>query len=433
MSIPLAQFFTVKVEDNVMYSVNFYLKTPNSTTETLIYLFIRYQGKRIKKSTRHRIHPKLWDAGNQSCTRQARVILDHNTLHPGIQERLITIQSELYQLRKEISKFFAERSIQGLKPTFDELDAHITGLINPVEENDKPSDKVIEYLRRFIYEAEEGKRKQSNGLNYSGATIHNYINLLNTLHRFEKDTRTTLRWDEFDRAEYSRFMSWQEQQGFSINYRGKHVKDLKSLMRTAFDDDVHGNIAFQKKWFAVPRVKTHKEPLTISEMEALYNLDLKPGSSACIARDFFLIACFTGLRISDIRQIVPDAIIERDGRQFLTIQTRKTGRRVTIPISSRLKTILDRYNNELPTIAEQTINRNIKSIAVQAGFCERRAGNITIHLGRHSFATHLYLSGLSRMDIMTLTGHTTERNLMSYINIKPEETASRLTNHEFFK
>lgn len=416
-----------------MYAVNYYLKSPSSKDETLIYLFISWNGQRIKISTGLKVLPALWDSGNQACTRNSRLILKYHKSQPGIQDKLMGIQSRLDDFKREVNRFFAERSIAGSMPTKTELKHHIQAYINPAPSKPISSERVIDYLQAFIEEAQTCDRKQANGLNYTEGTIKNYINLLHTLQRFEKGSGISIEWDTIDRAFYYGFMKWQEKMGFSINYRGKHVKDLKSILRNAYEEELHQNTAFQKRWFAVPSERPKKHPLTLEEMYALHDLDLKLGSTDCKARDVFLLACYLGLRISDIKRIRPDHIEEKDGRKYIRITTQKKKKRVAVPISSRLDEILSRYNYTMPRITSQTVNKKIKVLAAEAGIPEKKAKKLSLHVGRHSFATHLVNIGVHSIDGMAMTGHTTERNFLRYVDIKPEQTAERLGQHEFFQ
>ena len=78
-------------------------------------------------------------------------------------------------------------------------------------------------------------RKQVNGNNYSQGTLVNYSNLLYTLCKFEKYIGIELTWEMINRTLYSSFVKWHEDQGHSKNYIGKHIKDLKCLMRNGYE------------------------------------------------------------------------------------------------------------------------------------------------------------------------------------------------------
>ena len=58
---------------------------------------------------------------------------------------------------------------------------------------------------------------------------------------------------------------------------------------------------------------------------------------------------------------------------------------------------------------------------------------ITTHTARKSGATNMYLAGIPSIDIMKLTGHTTEVSFLKYIKVTKQETAVSLSNHPYFK
>ena len=49
-------------------------------------------------------------------------------------------------------------------------------------------------------------------------------------------------------------------------------------------------------------------------------------------------------------------------------------------------------------------------------------------MGR-SFATNLYKDGISTLDIMKITGHTTEKSFFLYIKLSPKESADNVLKH----
>jgi integrase len=57
---------------------------------------------------------------------------------------------------------------------------------------------------------------------------------------------------------------------------------------------------------------------------------------------------------------------------------------------------------------------------------------ITTHTARRSFATNAYLSGVSSLAIMKITGHKSESSFMKYIKGSQEENATALSKHPFF-
>ena len=64
------------------------------------------------------------------------------------------------------------------------------------------------------------------------------------------------------------------------------------------------------------------------------------------------------------------AWIEKQEITYLNIRQQKTGAKVAIPCNSALKAILEKYNYQVPRLADQVINRYIKEIAEKAGLME---------------------------------------------------------------
>lgn len=416
-----------------MHSVNFYLKSPNSKSETLIYLFVANNGERLKISTHQKIHPELWDSKKKRVIQNDRIILKHKSFDSGVHFKIRRIQESLDNLNQEIERYFTTIGLENRKVTKDGLKNHLTEYLSPTPTEKKLSPNICGFIELFIGEASAGNRKQSTGFNYSAGTLKNYKNLLRTLRSYEEDMGIQLDWDLVNKQLYSSFMQWQEKKGFSINYRGKHSKDLKSIMRLAFEEDLHVNTCFQKRWFAVPTGKKKKVPLTMEEVALIQKVNLGTNRTLNVARDVFLIGCYTGLRVSDIKRITPSIIKEVEGKLHIEIKTQKTGANVLIPVNSELNTILKKYDYTTPKFAEQVVNRKIKQIGIKAGIPENNSLHISLHIGRHSFATFLYSQGVPAVILMALTGHSSEKNFMKYINLKPEQIASKFRELDFFK
>jgi integrase len=58
---------------------------------------------------------------------------------------------------------------------------------------------------------------------------------------------------------------------------------------------------------------------------------------------------------------------------------------------------------------------------------------MTSHTARRSFASNAYKAGVPVKYIMTVTGHTTEREFYKYVRIRPDEHALLVSDNPFFK
>src|SRR5690606_40107687 len=130
--------------------------------------------------------------------------------------------------------------------------------------------------------------------------------------------------------------------------------------------------------------------------------------------------------------------------------TQKTNYRVVIPIKPIVFDILTKYNFLLPSTYEQKVNKYIKVVAQMCGIdslieIKENVGSkvtskfipkyqlIMTHTARRTGATLLYKFGVPTLDIMKITGHKTEKNLLNYIKINVEENVNRLRDNKIFK
>lgn len=151
--------------------------------------------------------------------------------------------------------------------------------------------------------------------------------------------------------------------------------------------------------------------LTLDDIGRLERLPLQ-GREALV-RDLFLLACYTGLRWSDLATL-DEATLTPDG--ILHKRTRKTGACVDIPVATlfwgRAMPILRRHQ-PLTRLAHActnaTANAVVKDLARRAGITR----SVHFHLARKSCSTILYQLGLPAADIALILGHqrpeTTQR------------------------
>ena len=101
----------------------------------------------------------------------------------------------------------------------------------------------------------------------------------------------------------------------------------------------------------------------IDELETLRNLDLSGQKGLNRTRDLFLVGCYTGLRVSDLQRLDASSRFSLNGIECFSLNQRKTGQRVAIPVHPVVKDILDRNGDTPPPSQhEQVMNRNLKRI-----------------------------------------------------------------------
>ena len=425
-----------------MAEATFILKEPTSKEATLIYLFYCFNKQRLKYSTGEKIKPKFWNSEKQ----RARETSSFSTY--------ASLNNTLDNLARDVKDAHRNLINNKLAPTPLKLKDALNKT-NFKEDYGKSNDFL-----KFVHGlTEEPNRKLS--------TMKQWKQTLKKLVDFKKDTKTEVDFDTIDMDFYSKFISYLNNKGYSkvtqkkgeqkkivrLDYSkntiGGFIKNIKIFMNEAVDRNLTTNLQYRNKKFKVMEEQVDKIYLSQSELLKFNQLKLQTTYQKLDkVRDIFIVACYTGLRFSDLIQVKPENIIN-NGTQ-IKIKTEKTGELVIIPLHKFVKEIIKKYDGSLPpAISNQPMNKYLKEIAELAELNEtvkiaitrggkteneiyKKSDLVTTHTARRSFATNAYLMDVPTISIMKITGHRTEKSFMKYIRISQEENANKLTNHPFF-
>jgi integrase len=412
-------------------------------------IYVRFsagRGTDIKAKTEKSVKPELWSNKAQSI----------KNLIYGTNEEELNLKKEHQKLKDDLThlKMFIEKELNN---HFGQLSKEwLTEVIYKFN-NKKSSDAetFMEFIERFIKEAEEGKRKNEDLMNLSYGTITNLTAFKNQLTNYQKkrsdEWKRTVKVD-FENINidfYTDFISYLSDESYAQNTIGKHIKTLKMFMSKALEEKLHNNRDFQLRSFKGIQKKSFNIFLTETELDKLYNKDLSSNTEYDRARDAFLILCETGLRISDYNKVDISIETDEDGDRFIHLNQEKTDGEVVIPISTRLQKILNKYHGTLPKVQDQYINRDIKKVAELCEinevirWTENKLGKsyektclkwekISCHTGRRTFCTNAFLAGIEPIKIMMISGHSTESNFLKYIKMSKKQNAKSLVKHEHF-
>lgn len=166
--------------------------------------------------------------------------------------------------------------------------------------------------------------------------------------------------------------------------------------------------------------------ITIEERNGLMNYDFSSNPRLETQRDIFVFQCVIGCRVSDLRNLTKDCVI--DGAIEYIPRKTKEGHPVTVrvPLNTVARAILEKYkdipgNKLLPCISDQKYNDAIKEVFTVAGLNrpvtvlnpttrteEKRPLNevASSHLARRCFIGNLYKQVKDPNLIGKLSGHT---------------------------
>lgn len=414
------------------------LKNSKAKTQTpIIFDFSYGRGNRFKASTGLKILPKYWDSKNQKV--RAISTLENRE---GINSKLKSIDAQFNNKIAELSPE-EKQSIESLKQVFSEI-------INPEKVKQVKKVSFFTYAEDFLV-LQVNHQNSTSVSSLSMITIRAYKQTIKQLKQFSEETNFKLDFNTIDVEFYFSFVSFLEEKEFSLNTIGKHIKNIIALLNRATEDGVNTNLKYKHRDFKRLSERSHSIYLNQSEMDKIYNLDLSKNPTWEHARDIFIIGYYTGQRVSDYNGLTTDQISIYEGTKVFEIYQKKTKKTVYIPVHPKVLQLMNlRYNGGLPNkMPDNKINEYLKHIGRKAKINEMistsitKGGSITssnlpkhkligTHTARRSFCTNAYLSKMPVIDIMALSGHTTEREFYNYIKVTPKERAVKISTSSFF-
>lgn len=237
---------------------------------------------------------------------------------------------------------------------------------------------------------------------------------------------------------YNNFTAMLRDEGLQPNTVGKKVQTLKIFLNAATEDGINEYQKYKSRNFKSISVDTDNVALNSQELSQIYEYDLSKRPGLERVRDLFIVACWTGLRYSDLNQVTPDRI--ENG--LLMVRQTKTQGEIWIPLHPVVTEILDKYKGKLPEpLTNQKYNESIKAVAKLVGLkspvwkttyvngkriSKKYAKHelVSSHTARRSFATIQYREmSIPTPTIRAITGHQSEIAFLKYIRVTPKEHA----------
>lgn len=257
--------------------------------------------------------------------------------------------------------------------------------------------------------------------------------------------KTKLKLNSSGNKTLTDFVFWLNKNGYAEKSIKRHINRFKFFCNRAKQEGYNIDPTYEQRVF-VPKSEEILEPiLDPVEIDTIYNLDLKNNAVLDNARDNLIIACWTGLRVSDYLNKLDISNFIDD---YIEITTTKTKTAVVIPVHEMVKRILIKRNGKLPKkVNDVSFNKQIKEVCKEAGLKEKMKGRvynkdkkrkvaglyekyklITSHIGRRSFATN-HFGKLPNSVIMSICGWSKEEMMLKYIKKSNREHAVQLKEY----
>lgn len=158
----------------------------------------------------------------------------------------------------------------------------------------------------------------------------------------------------------------------------------------------------------------HKErhPLTQEELDNLTLVSLTGPKDK--ARDLFVFSAYTGLAHADLMKFNFNTMTEQEnGIYFIDGSRVKTGTSFYTPILPPAMAILKKYNYTLPRMSDQKCNLYLHVVEAELEFHKP----LTMHVGRHTFATLALDHDVDVTDVSRMLGHKNLKTTQVYAKV----------------
>ncbi|WP_340114279.1 site-specific integrase [Maribellus mangrovi] len=392
-------------------SILFFIKRGkvDKSSRAPIYCRITVNGERAELSINEKAEPNKWDVAAQRVKGRSEIVRSINDHIEIIESKIKAHFNKCVDENEHITARLLKDMLSGIKQKK-------YFLIQVFEENNK------------LVELEKGSK-------YVKATVSRYSTCLIRLKDFinssyavadidlEKlDLNFIRRFEIYLRTEYK----------LGDNGTMNYLKRLKKVIHFAMGLGYIGRDPFAQ--YKTAYTEVNRGYLTQQELKSIEDKIFRIKRLDQV-RDVFVFVCYTGLSYSDLKKLTPSSIsLGIDGKNWIIYEREKTGVRASIPILPPAQQIIDKYANDpecvadnklLPVKSNQKLNSYLSEIAE---LCEIDK-HVTMHLGRHTFATTVTLTnGVPIETVQKMLGHKNLSTTQIYSRVVDTKISNDMLN-----
>ena len=416
-----------------MASVNFLYRSLKDKSCLNLRLLFRFNGNDhvIATSTNLEVSKDYWKNKHKLKVKDISVI-----------NKQIEINSELNKITNHILKAFEQSGASDLLNK-QWLDKQLNSYYN---RNTKIKTIPKDIVRFIEYYVEQRLNE------VKPASITKFKVVKHKLQRLENHIGRSIFINEINEEFKELFVNYCKGENYSQNTMQRELNIIKMFCKFAKYKGV--DVHIELEGLKLNKEKTEKIYLSLKEIDQIEAAQIdKP--YLINARDWLIISCFTGQRISDFMRFNKEMIRVEDSKTLLEFDQQKTGKTMTIPLHSKVTSILKKYNGDFPKrISDQRYNDYLKEVCKIAKLNQKIQGKkqintskdplerkvrrvegmypkyelVTSHIGRRSFATNHY-GKIPTSYLIYVTGHSSEEMFLNYIGKSNKDMALELTKY----
>jgi integrase len=414
-----------------MASINFLYRSTKEKSNLVLRLLYRYNGADyvFGAKTKFEIEKNYWSKQHKKKSKDIEIT-----------NKQTDVNNELNKIENHVLNVFNSTSIETINK--DWLQTEIDNYYNPKKETKIPTN-LIDYIDFYL----DYRKNEITETNKSKCRV-----IKNKLIKYETFIEKKILIKNINDSFKNEFVNYQKERMYSQNTIQREFVNIKTFCKHAryLGLETHPQLDSLR----VDRQKVEKIYLTFGDLTKIETISKeKLTDSLDNAKDWLIISCYTGQRVSDFMRFTDEQIRIEDGKHLLEFTQKKTGKNMTVPLHPKVLEILNKRNGKFPySISDQKYNDFIKTVCKLAKINELTKGSklvetetdskvfrkktglfkkfdlVTSHIGRRSFATNFY-GKIPTTYLIYVTGHSTETMFLNYIGKSNKDLALEITNY----
>ena len=406
-----------------MASINFLYRSTKDKSNLILRLLFRYNGKDyvFGSKTKLEVEKTYWNKQHKKKSKDITIT-----------NKQTEINIELNKIENHILGAFnsAEPDKVNKEWISDQVDLYY----NPTQKEKTIPADLINYIDFYIdYRKDEVKKTSLKKFNV----------IKHKLQKLEKFRKKQILILDINNDFKNEFVSYCKNELYSQNTIQRELAIIKTFCIHArfLGLETH----YQLDSLRLDKAKVEKIYLTFEELSRIEEINSDELTvSLDNAKDWLIISCYSGQRISDFMRFTENQIRIEEGKHFLEFTQMKTSKLTTIPIHPKILEILKKRNGKFPyRISDQKYNDYVKEVCKLARIDEMVKGSkmletekgnrkqeglykkyelVTSHIGRRSFATNFY-GKIPTTYLINITNQSSEVMFLNYIGKSNKDLA----------
>ena len=414
-----------------MASINFLYRSTKEKSNLILRLLYRYNGTDfvIGSKINIEIEKNYWSKQHKKKSKDI-----------DITNKQTEINNELNKIENYVLKSFNSENTEIINKEW--LQTQIDNYYNPIEDVHIPTN-LIDYIDFYL----DYRKNEITETTKSKCRV-----IKNKLIKYEAFSNKKILIKNINDSFKNEFVNYQKEREYSQNTIQREFVNIKTFCKHAryLGLDTHPQLDSLR----IDRLKVEKIYLTYEDLTKIEDISKRQlTDSLDNAKDWLVISCYTGQRVSDFMQFTDEQIRIENGKHLLEFTQKKTGKNMTIPLHPKVLEILNKRNGKFPyPVSDQKYNGFIKRVCELAEINELTKGSklvetdtdskvyrkksgtykkyelVTSHIGRRSFATNFY-GEIPTSFLISMTGHSTEAMFLNYIGKSNKDIALEMAKY----